>query len=96
MMADYSQIYSSNQVIAKPPVKAQRESLGSALDSFYSDIASIEKSKLEIESEKQESYLLESVPSPIQATQSEVEPSSSALEAVMKEKKKKKVYFCTP
>ena len=92
MMADYSHIYGTSQVIAKPPVKAQKESLGSAIDSFYNDIASIESSKAEIETEKQESHLPESISSPIPPPQPEVDQSSSS-EVATKEKKKKKVFF---
>lgn len=94
MMADYSHIYGTSQVIAKPPVKAQRESMGSAIDSFYSDIASIESSQPpEVETEIQESHLPESVSSPNPPPQSEVDQSPSSSEAIMKDKKKKKVLF---
>lgn len=50
MITDYAQVYANTQVIAKPPVKSQTDkSLGSALDSFYNDIASIEKTNAEQE-----------------------------------------------
>ncbi|XP_033214231.1 formin-binding protein 4-like isoform X2 [Belonocnema kinseyi] len=91
MMADYSHIYRTSQVIAKPPVKAQRESLGSAIDSFYNDIASIESSQPpEVETEIQESHFPESVSSPNPPPQPEVDQSPSSSEAILKDKKKKK------
>lgn len=52
MLTDYAQVYTNAQVIAKPPVKSQNESLGSALDSFYSDIATIEKTSLAAEQDQ--------------------------------------------
>ncbi|XP_051156262.1 formin-binding protein 4-like isoform X2 [Leptopilina boulardi] len=90
MMTDYSQIYGTNQVIAKPPVKAHRESLGSAIDSFYNDIASIENSNLESEQpERPESNYPEAVSSPVPQMQSE-ENQSTNSDVMTKEKKKKK------
>lgn len=90
MMTDYSQIYGTNQVIAKPPVKAHRESLGSAIDSFYNDIASIENSNLETEQpESQECNYPENASSPV--TQLQTEDSQSTSDAITKDKKKKKV-----
>lgn len=89
MMTDYSQIYGTNQVIAKPPVKAHRESLGSAIDSFYNDIASIENSNLETEQpESQECNYPENASSPV--TQLQTEDSQSTSDAITKDKKKKK------
>lgn len=91
MMTDYSQIYGTNQVIAKPPVKAHRESLGSAIDSFYSDIASIESSNLETEQpERQEINYPEAVSSPVPQIQLE-DNQSSTSDAIAKDRKKKKV-----
>ncbi|XP_012280309.1 formin-binding protein 4 isoform X2 [Orussus abietinus] len=90
MVADYTQMYASSQVIAKPPIKMQRESLGSALNSFYSDIASIEKTKNEQDKE-QETLASEAVPSPVQQVQTEItEQSNLPTETVIKEKKRKK------
>lgn len=44
---DFPRIYTNTQVIAKPPVKTSNETMGSALDSFYSDIASLERQPVE-------------------------------------------------
>ena len=87
--AEYARMYENNQVIAKPPMKMPHESsLGTALNSFYNDIAFIEKSTADIEKEKAEARLLESAPSPVSQVPSS-EADSIAAEA--KEKKKKKV-----
>jgi len=43
----YAPIYTNNKIIAKPPVKASKESLGSAINSFYNDIARIERTETE-------------------------------------------------
>ncbi len=54
MVVEYARMYENNQVIAKPPVKVAHDpsTLGTALNSFYSDIASIEKTAADIEKEK--------------------------------------------
>ncbi|XP_044009823.1 uncharacterized protein LOC122853418 isoform X2 [Aphidius gifuensis] len=44
---DFPRIYTNTQVIAKPPMKTSNETMGSALDSFYSDIASLERPPIE-------------------------------------------------
>lgn len=46
-MMGYAPIYTNNKIIAKPPMKASKESLGSALNSFYNDIARIERTETE-------------------------------------------------
>jgi transcriptional regulator len=93
MVAEYARVYENNQVIAKPPMKMPHESsLGSAIHSFYSDIASIEqKTTADIEKEKIELRLVESIPSPI-AQVPPLETESATVEAI-KERKKKKVCY---
>lgn len=44
---DFPRIYTNTQVIAKPPIKTSNETIGSALDSFYNDIASLERPPIE-------------------------------------------------
>ncbi|XP_014217950.1 MHC class II regulatory factor RFX1 [Copidosoma floridanum] len=85
--AEYARVYENNQVIAKPPVKmTQESSMGSALNSFYSDIASIEHTA---ETERERIEAIANVPSPVpQVPHTEVD--AVVLEA-MKEKKKKKM-----
>lgn len=96
-MLGYAPIYPNNKIIAKPPVKAAKESLGSALDSFYSDIALIERSETERAAQHhQETPVMEQqVPAP--ATEEvklpETESESVPCDTTMKEKKKKKVIY---
>lgn len=90
LAADYTPIYANSQVIAKPPVKTSRESLGSALDSFYSDIASLEKGATEQDIEQKDAVQTESVPSPLPQVQAEIEQNSTIPDG-SKDKKKKKV-----
>ncbi|XP_015609403.1 formin-binding protein 4 isoform X2 [Cephus cinctus] len=92
VVADYTQVYTNSQIIAKPPIKTQRESLGSALDSFYSDIASIEKTNIEQEQEIPEVVApVESVPSPSQPQVSIETPQIVIpVDSIIREKKKKK------
>lgn len=96
-MVEYARVYENNQVIAKPPMKMPHEtSLGSAINSFYSDIASIEKSAADIEKEKAEAMRLavtaaaaieSTSPSPVPTQM----PPQDAEQEANKEKKKKKV-----
>lgn len=91
MVADYTHVYTNSQIIAKPPIKTQRESLGSALNSFYNDIASIEKINAEQELEQQEIPSMESVPSPVQQVQLETEQIvTPPADSTIKEKRRKK------
>ena len=106
MAAEYARVYENNQVIAKPPMKVPHQqqhhhdaSLGSVINSFYSDIASIEKSA-DVEKEKiavaaatatavelRPAAESAAVPSP----SPQVPPAEADLAGEMKEKKKKKV-----
>ncbi|XP_074106641.1 uncharacterized protein LOC141532264 isoform X2 [Cotesia typhae] len=42
LMLHHTGIYANTQVITKPPINMKKESLGSIVDSFYNDIASLE------------------------------------------------------
>ena len=88
-MVDYGQVYANTQVIAKPPVKTHKESLGSVLDSFYNDIATMEK----IEQEPEQVSPVESAPLALQQIAQEVEQPPILTDSVLKERKKKKVFF---
>lgn len=95
MVAEYARVYDqNNQVIAKPPMKMPHEaSLGSAINSFYSDIASIEKSSVAAEVEK-ERLQAEQMRLAVEVPQQPVMMQTAAIEgeaAETKEKKKKKV-----
>ncbi|XP_032677358.1 formin-binding protein 4-like isoform X3 [Odontomachus brunneus] len=91
-MLGYTPIYSNNKIIAKPPVKAAKESLGSALDSFYNDIARIERTETERAAQHQDTIVMEQVSAPAaeEAKLPEVEPESVPCDTMTKEKKKKK------
>lgn len=89
-MVDYSQVYANTQVIAKPPIKSHKETLGSAIDSFYNDIASIEKIRNDHETEQV--LPVETVPvTVLQGQPAEVEQPQILTDSVLKERKKKKV-----
>nr|XP_046481673.1 formin-binding protein 4-like isoform X1 [Neodiprion pinetum] len=102
VITDYAQVYANTQVIAKPPVKSQTESLGSALDSFYSDIASIEKTNSEqecmiqqdIETRRKEAATppLATLPNTVitSSSHAEIEQPNASIDLAGKEKKKKK------
>lgn len=93
-MVGYAPIYTNNKIIAKPPVKASKESLGSALDSFYSDIARIEKTETERIVQHQDAVTAaatEQVSIPTEEAKPEVEPETVPSDTTMKERKKKKV-----
>lgn len=89
MVAEYARMYEGSQVIAKPPMKMAHEStLGSAINSFYSDIASIEKSSTtaaDLEKERLEQRPGELAPSPVP------QPPAQDNDEAVKERKKKKV-----
>lgn len=91
-MVGYAPIYTNNKIIAKPPVKASKESLGSALDSFYSDIARIEKTETERTGQHQDvaATVTEQVSIPIEEPKPEIEPETVSNDTT-KERKKKKV-----
>ncbi|XP_019699913.1 formin-binding protein 4 isoform X2 [Harpegnathos saltator] len=93
-MLGYTPMYSNNKIIAKPPVKAAKESLGSALDSFYNDIARIEKTETErAAAQHQDVVVMEqiSAPSMEEAKLPETEPESvPCCDTTTKEKKRKK------
>ena len=86
-MAEYARAYENNQVIAKPPVKvtSQEASLGSAINSFYSDIAAIEKAEVDHQ------QLMAETSSPPVMVQMPVPELSMSENDAMKDKKRKKV-----
>lgn len=92
-MVRYASIYTNNKIIAKPPVKASKESLGSALDSFYSDIARIEKTETERTGQHQNvaATVTEQVSIPTEEAKPEIEPETVSNDTTTKERKKKKV-----
>lgn len=93
-MVGYAPIYTNNKIIAKPPVKASKESLGSALDSFYSDIARIEKTETERIGQQQDvtaTVTNEQISTAIEEMKQETEPETASSDTTMKERKKKKV-----
>ncbi|XP_034940117.1 formin-binding protein 4-like isoform X2 [Chelonus insularis] len=100
LMLHHPGIYANTQVISKPPINMKKESLGSAVDSFYNDIASLEKSQATT-SDKQE---VKNIQTPtLQSTlhqeslfmpiKTDCQPFSSSptTDNSIKEKKKKKV-----
>ncbi|XP_036146449.1 formin-binding protein 4 isoform X2 [Monomorium pharaonis] len=90
-MVGYTPIYTNNKIIAKPPVKASKESLGSALDSFYNDIARIEKTETErIAQQDVVATVTEQVSTPMEEAKPEMEPETAPNDTAMKERKKKK------
>ncbi|KAK0168616.1 hypothetical protein PV327_002394 [Microctonus hyperodae] len=98
-MLDYSRIYANTQVIAKPPVKTNKEPLGTALDSFYNDIASLESHPVIDESqhikhgEAATSLPLKSQETPVPVILPPDPPqiSNTMADSTLKDKKKKKV-----
>lgn len=92
-MVGYTPIYTNNKIIAKPPVKASKESLGSALDSFYNDIARIEKTETERTVQQQDpvAVVTEQAPVSVEETKLETESETVSNDTTMKERKKKKV-----
>ncbi|XP_050450317.1 formin-binding protein 4-like isoform X2 [Cataglyphis hispanica] len=90
-MVGYTPIYTNNKIIAKPPVKASKESLGSALDSFYNDIARIEKTETERTVQQDPvAVVTEQAPVSIEETKLETESEIVSSDTTMKERKKKK------
>ncbi|XP_024872545.1 uncharacterized protein LOC112455076 isoform X2 [Temnothorax curvispinosus] len=91
-MVGYAPIYTNNKIIAKPPVKSSKESLGSALDSFYNDIARIEKTETERTGQHQDvtATVMEQVSIPTEETKPEIELETVSSDTTTKERKKKK------
>lgn len=99
MVAEYARMYENNQVIAKPPIKMPHDptALGSALNSFYSDIATMEKTAADTEKEKMAEIRvpdLVAMPSPI-VPQVQVPMMDNDTPDGTKERKKKKVNLMT-
>ncbi|KOC64365.1 Formin-binding protein 4 [Habropoda laboriosa] len=91
LIPDYTPIYTNHKVIEKPPVKTAKESLVSALDSFYNDIARIENVRTEkVPQRQQEIATTESSFLVPEETKMETEQEPLPVEATMKEKKKKR------
>ncbi|XP_011347934.1 formin-binding protein 4 isoform X2 [Ooceraea biroi] len=104
-MMGYAPIYTNNKIIAKPPVKASKESLGSAINSFYNDIARIERTETERTGQHQDAVaattsavatttaaVMEPASIPSEETKLETESeTTSSAETTTKEKKKKKM-----
>lgn len=97
LIPDYTPLYANHhKVIEKPPVKTAKESLVSALDSFYSDIARIENVGTEKVPQREDVVTAEPPPVPMEEAKIETEPEQQQLqpvpvEATMKEKKRKRV-----
>ncbi|KAL0110406.1 hypothetical protein PUN28_013797 [Cardiocondyla obscurior] len=89
-MVGYAPIYTNNKIIAKPPVKTSKESLGSALDSFYNDIARIEKTETERIGQQPDVPVEEQVSTSTEEAKPEIESETVASEIATKERKKKK------
>ncbi|XP_011312496.1 formin-binding protein 4 isoform X2 [Fopius arisanus] len=89
-LLDFPRIYTNTQVIAKPPITTNKESLGSALNSFYSDIASLER-PVEEHQAIPSPQLIAVESQPIATTIPETTEKLSAASDVYKEKRKKKV-----
>lgn len=92
LIPDYTPIYTNHKVIEKPPVKTAKESLVSALDSFYNDIARIENVEAEKISQRQENPVEVSSLS-IEEVKMETEQESIPFETTIKEKKRKRVKY---
>jgi len=95
-MVGYAPVYTNNKIIAKPPIKGvSKESLGSVLDSFYNDIARIERTETERTAQYQDTVTAVSVTEPVsvstEETKPETEPEAMSSDITMKERKKKKV-----
>ncbi|XP_031830345.1 uncharacterized protein LOC116426036 isoform X2 [Nomia melanderi] len=89
IIPDYTPIYTNHKVIEKPPIKTAKESLVSALDSFYNDIARIENSRTEKVPQRQDIVTTESS-LPVEEAKVDMELETLHVDAAMKEKKKKK------
>ncbi|KAK9294969.1 hypothetical protein QLX08_010605 [Tetragonisca angustula] len=91
LIPDYTPIYTNHKVIEKPPVKTAKESLVSALDSFYSDIARIENVGMEKAPQRQDTTaVVEPSSLPTEEVKIETEQEPVPVEAAVKEKKRKR------
>lgn len=90
LIADYTPIYTNHKVIEKPPVKTAKESLVSALDSFYNDIARIENVGTEVVPQRQDAASSEPATLPQVEAKPEMEPEPVPIETPGKEKKRKR------
>ncbi|XP_003701113.1 uncharacterized protein LOC100878735 isoform X2 [Megachile rotundata] len=90
LIPDYTPIYTNHKIIEKPPVKTAKESLVSALDSFYNDIARIENTGMEKPPQRQDIPIAEPVSLPMEETKAEVEQEALPVEIAVKERKRKK------
>ncbi|XP_043506995.1 formin-binding protein 4-like isoform X1 [Frieseomelitta varia] len=90
LIPDYTPIYTNHKVIEKPPVKTAKESLVSALDSFYSDIARIENVGMEKAPQRQDTAIVEPSSLPTEEVKIEIEQEPVPVEAAVKEKKRKR------
>lgn len=91
LIPDYTPIYTNHKVIEKPPVKTAKESLVSALDSFYSDIARIENVGMEKVLQRQDTAIVEPSSLPTEEVKIETEQEPVPVEVTVKEKKRKRV-----
>ncbi|XP_063995704.1 formin-binding protein 4-like isoform X2 [Diachasmimorpha longicaudata] len=87
---DFPRIYTNTQVIAKPPITTNKESLGSALNSFYSDLASLERPVDEHQAIPSP-QLIPVEPQPVPTTTPQLTEKLSVVADTYKEKRKKKV-----
>ncbi|XP_076684623.1 uncharacterized protein LOC143377340 isoform X2 [Andrena cerasifolii] len=90
LIPDYTPIYTNHKVIEKPPVKTAKESLVSALDSFYSDIARIENSGPEKVPQRPDPAIIEPPSLPPEEPKVEVEQEPPPVDMTVKEKKRRK------
>ncbi|XP_068986256.1 formin-binding protein 4-like isoform X1 [Bombus flavifrons] len=90
LIPDYTPIYTNHKVIEKPPVKTAKESLVSALDSFYNDIARIENIGIEKVPQRQDTTTVEPSSLPTEEAKLETEQESIPVETTVKEKKRKR------
>lgn len=90
LIPDYTPIYTNHKVIEKPPVKTAKESLVSALDSFYNDIARIENIGIEKVPQRQDTTTVEPSSLPTEEAKLETDQEPIPVETTVKEKKRKR------
>ncbi|XP_029050844.2 formin-binding protein 4-like isoform X1 [Osmia bicornis bicornis] len=90
LIPDYTPIYTNHKIIEKPPVKTAKESLVSALDSFYNDIARIENTGPEKTPQRPDTTIAEPSSVPAEETKLETEQEPLPAEIAVKERKRKK------
>lgn len=93
LIPDYTPIYTNHKVIEKPPVKTAKESLVSALDSFYNDIARIENIGIEKVPQRQDTTTVEPSSLPTEEAKLETDQEPTPVETTVKEKKRKRVKY---